>query len=133
MTMAGDTIGFEIIRSLREEEMFLGLLSGTAHPGLRVRDQVIEVDGPGFRKGQQAELNRGRIAPGIRHQVCALDFCAIHFRQAVHCLSEKLGRSVLDLVPRSEEHTSELQSHSDLVCRLLLEKKKKKNDRNRRP
>src|SRR5260221_5138197 len=27
--------------------------------------------------------------------------------------------------PRSEEHTSELQSHSDLVCRLLLEKKKK--------
>src|SRR5260221_14599570 len=27
---------------------------------------------------------------------------------------------------RSEEHTSELQSHSDLVCRLLLEKKKKK-------
>src|SRR5438034_2996448 len=31
---------------------------------------------------------------------------------------------------RSEEHTSELQSHSDLVCRLLLEKKKKtKNSR----
>src|SRR5260221_8682942 len=28
--------------------------------------------------------------------------------------------------PRSEEHTSELQSHSDLVCRLLLEKKKKR-------
>src|SRR5947207_9210478 len=27
---------------------------------------------------------------------------------------------------RSEEHTSELQSHSDLVCRLLLEKKKDK-------
>src|SRR5436190_4302439 len=27
-------------------------------------------------------------------------------------------------VVRSEEHTSELQSHSDLVCRLLLEKKK---------
>src|SRR5438034_5812594 len=27
-------------------------------------------------------------------------------------------------VERSEEHTSELQSHSDLVCRLLLEKKK---------
>src|SRR5690349_24217292 len=28
---------------------------------------------------------------------------------------------------RSEEHTSELQSRRDLVCRLLLEKKKKKN------
>src|SRR5438034_8172179 len=31
---------------------------------------------------------------------------------------------------RSEEHTSELQSHSDLVCRLLLEKKKKKKQKN---
>src|SRR5260221_9751490 len=31
------------------------------------------------------------------------------------------------LLDRSEEHTSELQSHSDLVCRLLLEKKKEEN------
>src|SRR5438132_9824634 len=31
-----------------------------------------------------------------------------------------------EALERSEEHTSELQSHSDLVCRLLLEKKKKK-------
>src|SRR5438477_2146042 len=30
------------------------------------------------------------------------------------------------LAPRSEEHTSELQSHVNLVCRLLLEKKKTK-------
>src|SRR5438132_9865120 len=35
-------------------------------------------------------------------------------------------RGLLDL--RSEEHTSELQSHSDLVCRLLLEKKNKKQE-----
>src|SRR5437667_9070093 len=33
---------------------------------------------------------------------------------------------------RSEEHTSELQSHHDLVCRLLLEKKKKKKKHNNR-
>src|SRR5438034_4932126 len=33
---------------------------------------------------------------------------------------------------RSEEHTSELQSHSDLVCRLLLEKKKKQESRQTR-
>src|SRR5688572_32104477 len=32
--------------------------------------------------------------------------------------------------PRSEEHTSELQSQSNLVCRLLLEKKKKKKKKN---
>src|SRR5438034_3006705 len=34
----------------------------------------------------------------------------------------------LEIGKRSEEHTSELQSHSDLVCRLLLEKKKKKKE-----
>src|SRR2546421_8716583 len=33
-------------------------------------------------------------------------------------------------LPRSEEHTSELQSRSDLVCRLLLEKKKKQRGEN---
>src|SRR5260221_7658696 len=41
----------------------------------------------------------------------------------------KLTRQPHPTIPppcnRSEEHTSELQSHSDLVCRLLLEKKKK--------
>src|SRR5437588_8768489 len=37
-----------------------------------------------------------------------------------------LGEELAEHRDRSEEHTSELQSHSDLVCRLLLEKKKKK-------
>src|SRR5438105_15801463 len=35
-------------------------------------------------------------------------------------------------IPRSEEHTSELQSRVDLVCRLLLEKKKKKVKKSQR-
>src|SRR6266404_8034542 len=35
-------------------------------------------------------------------------------------------RDAVDRLPRSEEHTSELQSLAYLVCRLLLEKKKKK-------
>src|SRR5687767_15618104 len=37
-----------------------------------------------------------------------------------------LGRSFLAFAKRSEEHTSELQSLAYLVCRLLLEKKKKR-------
>src|SRR5438876_8542736 len=37
----------------------------------------------------------------------------------------------LDGLARSEEHTSELQSPVHLVCRLLLEKKKRKDDRQR--
>src|SRR5206468_10046412 len=39
--------------------------------------------------------------------------------------SQKLSEIANQLGVRSEEHTSELQSRSDLVCRLLLEKKKK--------
>src|SRR5438034_7551454 len=38
--------------------------------------------------------------------------------------SDLIEDTVVALPARSEEHTSELQSHSDLVCRLLLEKKK---------
>src|SRR2546427_8227189 len=37
-----------------------------------------------------------------------------------------VAMKVLENIGRSEEHTSELQSQSNLVCRLLLEKKKKK-------
>src|SRR5260221_922313 len=40
----------------------------------------------------------------------------------------RIGRVGYCSRDRSEEHTSELQSHSDLVCRLLLEKKKNEND-----
>src|SRR5260221_14176543 len=40
--------------------------------------------------------------------------------------SMRLACPPANLMDRSEEHTSELQSHSDLVCRLLLEKKKKR-------
>src|SRR5437773_5984475 len=41
------------------------------------------------------------------------------------------GRALIGAKQRSEEHTSELQSHHDLVCRLLLEKKKKKKTKHR--
>src|SRR5260370_12174056 len=43
------------------------------------------------------------------------------------------SRLALDGTPRSEEHTSELQSHLNLVCRLLLEKKKSMQLRLGRP
>src|SRR2546430_7298338 len=48
---------------------------------------------------------------------CACRTCTLRQKTAT------LARAAL----RSEEHTSELQSQSDLVCRLLLEKKKKNN------
>src|SRR5206468_10433377 len=46
--------------------------------------------------------------------------------EAVQCFATKApGRRIWSTAHRSEEHTSELQSRSDLVCRLLLEKKKR--------
>src|SRR2546430_5430450 len=48
--------------------------------------------------------------------------------RSIELMLGKLADAVRDgraALPRSEEHTSELQSQSNLVCRLLLEKKKK--------
>src|SRR5947207_9243352 len=55
--------------------------------------------------------------------------CSRSYRRtgSAGCSAESLlmpSRCRMRLTVRSEEHTSELQSHSDLVCRLLLEKKK---------
>src|SRR5260221_2900328 len=49
------------------------------------------------------------------------DNCA----KLIDCLPQLVRDDRRIVFQRSEEHTSELQSHSDLVCRLLLEKKKK--------
>src|SRR2546427_4264488 len=51
---------------------------------------------------------------------------------ARHALGEQFARGLAITAQqvRSEEHTSELQSQSNLVCRLLLEKKKKKKTKN---
>src|SRR6267378_7239535 len=46
---------------------------------------------------------------------------------AIAAKVKKLGAVTVVAPARSEEHTSELQSRRDLVCRLLLEKKKKNN------
>src|SRR5437867_10748029 len=49
-----------------------------------------------------------------------------HFEHFLHAIDQQwgTGQSLPHFAPRSEEHTSELQSPYDLVCRLLLEKKK---------
>src|SRR5260221_10843851 len=65
-------------------------------------------------------LFRSGLRVGCRHQRFE-DVLRRHRRDAGR------GQSLEEAAAgdRSEEHTSELQSHSDLVCRLLLEKKKK--------
>src|SRR5438034_11589725 len=70
-----------------------------------------------FRSGAGAAA--GRLVPPVLH----VPFEELPARGPDDVRPEK----VRPRQGRSEEHTSELQSHSDLVCRLLLEKKKKKN------
>src|SRR5690242_21168505 len=61
---------------------------------------------------------------GRRRQVAQREPAQRGRDQLVHAVARRDLRLHWDL-PRSEEHTSELQSHVNLVCRLLLEKKKK--------
>src|SRR5690242_21131147 len=65
-----------------------------------------------------------RIRPEQRHYMFAKS--AIKRRIPEHCgdVDREIEQQLLHQRRRSEEHTSELQSHVNLVCRLLLEKKK---------
>src|SRR2546430_12644087 len=54
---------------------------------------------------------------------------ALRGRHRARELRQERRQRLVDPVARSEEHTSELQSQSNLVCRLLLEKKKRTSDR----
>src|SRR5208283_6214037 len=54
-----------------------------------------------------------------------------HIETIRQFLDRRASLGWTDLAKRSEEHTSELQSHHDLVCQLLLEKKKKKKQQHK--
>src|SRR2546428_9623797 len=54
-----------------------------------------------------------------------------HIGYKISQVIRKRVEEIFGWTKRSEEHTSELQSRSDLVCRLLLEKKKKNNKHRR--
>src|SRR5205807_8420010 len=71
------------------------------------------------------KLHRYRAGLNERPQApCVADHVGVHhIRHSV--ASARRQRTFQSLVDRSEEHTSELQSPCNLVCRLLLEKKKK--------
>src|SRR5688572_11777089 len=88
--------------------------------------QRLKVDGnfPGYLISIATNLWRDslrfdkRAGPMARHRLAPLD--------APLSGSDEDTVQLADVLPRSEEHTSELQSQSNLVCRLLLEKKKQK-------
>src|SRR5438034_4482147 len=71
--------------------------------GIRPEKHGVGLVGGEGRMNEKLITERGETHPAAEFRACGFKFA-------------RLGRS--------EEHTSELQSHSDLVCRLLLEKKK---------
>src|SRR2546427_6139491 len=78
-----------------------------------------------FRSPRDTGVRKHHIEPAL----LAFDLCeeAIEFAKVRH-VSLHPSHILADCL-RSEEHTSELQSQSNLVCRLLLEKKKKRKKR----
>src|SRR5438270_6159816 len=73
----------------------------------------------------EAEVAGGVAAFGAVEQALVLLSRAVQDRRADRVVVAELWAEVREVAAdRSEEHTSELQSQSNLVCRLLLEKKK---------
>src|SRR5205085_10522531 len=64
------------------------------------------------------------------NRLFSADRVQVRHGSQVHAPVSDGRRAVTQLAQRSEEHTSELQSQSNLVCRLLLEKKKKRRTTN---
>src|SRR5207244_6379306 len=90
-------------------------------------ERVRRLESAGYIEGYFARLNPARLGLGLLAYVEVLldrttPDAFERFKQ-VMLAHEGIGRRAIE---RSEEHTSELQSPDHLVCRLLLEKKKKK-------
>src|SRR3712207_8252301 len=72
----------------------------------------------------QVQLTGDRITEGVRVDCELFVRCECRTTILERARGVRRGGNADDVVPRSEEHTSELQSRQYLVCRLLLEKKK---------
>src|SRR2546430_3376937 len=106
--MAASTQASEL-RELNDEELVL-----------RLREAKEELFNLRFQMAT-GQLDNNRRLRTVRHDIARV-YTVMREREL------GLSAAPIDSEGRSEEHTSELQSQSNLVCRLLLEKKKKKND-----
>src|SRR2546422_8288645 len=79
-----------------------------------------------FRSASVRFLRKRTRLRAVRDACC----CSKNTKSKALAKAERLSSSASIQLVRSEEHTSELQSRLHLVCRLLLEKKKKRQSRN---
>src|SRR3989440_3094793 len=99
----------------------------TVHPALGVNtlDEFIALakQQPGLSFATSGVGTQQHIAAEWFTSLAGIKLAHVPYRGGAPALNDLIGGHV-----RSEEHTSELQSRSDLVCRLLLEKKKRQTD-----
>src|SRR3989449_3950483 len=105
------------------------------NPQLKLPFELGWVEGP-LRERLRQLLERGHVTVSARwieapQREAAVAVDLARARQLVAAAKELKKRLKLKGEVRSEEHTSELQSRLHLVCRLLLEKKKKKKTKQR--
>src|SRR5437588_8695962 len=112
------------LRHARAQSIHMGAaLDGGDQVDVALADRAVRIRRPAQRVVDRVVVIRARAGDGLGGDALVL----------VELLDE-IGSQIPGVEPlvlldkRSEEHTSELQSHSDLVCRLLLEKKKKSRD-----
>src|SRR5437773_4236901 len=114
-------------------------LNRLASPDRRVaRGDAALADVPAATPDAAAAAERAELDAALRAAIAGLpedrrlvlvlrDVEGLSYEEIAEALALDPG-TVRSRARRSEEHTSELQSHHDLVCRLLLEKKKKKKN-----
>src|SRR5438034_8106686 len=107
-----------------EEELFRDTVRDFAEREVRPRVAAME---------RASAVDPALLAKCFELGLMGIDIPESHGGASGNLLMTVLAVEELSAVDasRSEEHTSELQSHSDLVCRLLLEKKKKKKNKNK--
>src|SRR5690625_6928341 len=97
-------------------------------PGARIHD-VIELAGDFTEEADETSVNLAEMVHDERMIVVPkigdeTDGTESGDQQATKIKINQATQAEIEQLPRSEEHTSELQSRGHLVCRLLLEKKK---------
>src|SRR5438034_6640713 len=95
----------------------MALIATWSNTGLAVRTGSHPAAGQPSRKAAMASSVQNTPSPRTRLQTAPHTNAPSRQRDRARVKHACTARSV-----RSEEHTSELQSHSELVCRLLLEK-----------
>src|SRR3712207_7759176 len=122
----------EHAKNIRKNIIKMVGAAGSGHPGgsLSMTDivsvlyfEVLNIDpkNPKWENRDRLVLSKGHAAPGLYAALAERGYY-----DEEELLSLRKFGSKFQGHPRSEEHTSELQSRQYLVCRLLLEKKKQK-------